>query len=215
MSRINSISAICACFTLAVCTLSPRITHAQVAMPQKDEWKMHDGVVVRGKAYAFGYQLCFLQRRGGKLLLNGQKIEDPASNALLQKLCDAQGVPLDDPKKLQAILAKQLFAQIVIPYYTMKYHGHAGRDEEIPTILLAPEEIHGLRPVFEVWIAEKQREHEEQMQRAQELQNQEAMIAMQAEALQAQREIARAAERNAAANERNADELERIRQKSR
>jgi len=222
MGCINSISAFCACATLAICALSPRITHAQVAMPQKDEWKMHDGGIVRGKAYAFGYQLCFLQRRGGKILLNGQKIEDPASNALLRKLCDEQGVPLDDPKRLQAILAKQRFAQIVLPYYTMKYHSHVGRDEEVPTILLAPEEIQELRPVFEAWMGEKRREHEEQMQRAQELQNQQAMVALQAQALQAQQDMARAAQRNAAANERNADankrqadELERIRRKSR
>ena len=194
---------------LAMCVSAPPMLFAQVAMPQKDEWQMHNGAVVRGKAYAFGYQLCFLQRRGGKILLNGQKISDPASNALLKKLCDEQGVPLDDSKQLQAVLSKQRFAQIVLPYYTLKYHDHAGKDQQIPTILLAPDEIQELRPVFEAWLAEKQRENEERMRRAQELQNQQAMLAMQAEALQAQQAMAYAAQANAAASARNADANER------
>lgn len=196
-------------FSLAAFVLAQPRLLAQVAMPQKDQWKMHDGTVFRGQAYAFGYQLCFLQRRGGKILLNGQKLDDPASNALLKKLCDEQGVPLDDPKQLQAILSKQRFAQIILPYYTLKYHDHTGKDQQLPTILLSPDEIQALRPVFETWLAEKQRENEERMRRAQELQNQQAMLAMQAEALQAQQAMAYAAQANAAATARNADANER------
>ena len=207
-----------------------------MAMPQKDAWQMHNGAVVRGQAYSFGYQLCFLQRRGGKILLNGQKINDPASNDLLKKLCDENDVPLDNPKELQAVLSKQRFAQIVLPYYTLKYHDHEGKDQQIPTILLDPDEIQELRPVFEAWLAEKTRENEDRIRRAQELQNQQAMLAMHAAALQAQQTMAYAAQANAAesarnadANERNAvaneksaaankkqaDELERIRRQSR
>ena len=188
---------------------------AQVEMPSKDEWKMHDGSLIRGKAYAFGRQMCFLQRRGGKILLNGQKIDDPMSSALLTKLCAEQGIPLDDPKRLGDILSKQRFAQIVIPYFTLKYHDHAGRDAELPTILLSPEEIQELRPTFEAWMQAKQREYEEQLRQAQELQNQQAMLAMQAEALRAQRAMASAAQKSADANKKAADELERLRRQSR
>ncbi len=187
----------------------------QVQMPPKEEWRMHDGSLVRGKAYAFGRQLCFLQRRGGKILLNGQKVDDPTSSELLNKLCTEQGIPLDEPKELQAILSKQPFAQIVMPYFTLKYHNANGGDAEIAIILLAPDEIQELRPVFEVWLKEKQREHEEQMRQAMELRNQQAMIAMQKEALRAQQDMAAAAKKSAEANKKAADELERIRRESR
>lgn len=201
-------------FSGVMCAIAPSLCPAQVALPQKDQWSMHDGSKVHGQAYGFGYQLCFLQRRGGKLLLNGQKIEDPTSNALLKKLCEERGVPLDDPERLQKLLAKQRFAQLVLPYYTLRYHDQSGKDQMVPTILLAPDELQELRPVFETWLAEKQREHEERMRYAQELQNQQLMLAMQAEALLAQQAMARAAARSAAANERQADELERIRRQS-
>lgn len=206
--------AFCVCSATASVLLVELDARAQVAMPQKDEWKMHDGTVVRGKAYAFGRQLCFLQRRNGKLLMNGQKIDDPASNALLKKLCDEQGVPVDDPKRLQEILSKQRFAQAVLPFFTLRYHDQTGRDSEVPTILLAPEEIQELRPVFEAWMQEKQKEHEEQVRKAQELANQQALLVMQAEALRAQQDMARAAQRSADANKKAADELERLRRKS-
>jgi len=199
----------------AIIALLPTSIPAQVAFPRKDEWKMHDGSTVRGQPYAFGYQLCFLQRRGGKLLLNGQKIEDPSSHALLQKLCDEQRIPLDDTERLQKLLAKQRFAQIVLPYYTLRYTDPSGKDQMIPTILLAPEEIQELRPVFEMWLAEQHREHEERMRYAQQLRNQQAMLEMQADALRAQEAMARAAARSAEANERQADELERIRRQAR
>jgi hypothetical protein len=188
---------------------------AQVEMPPKGEWRMHDGSLVRGKAYGFGRQLCFLQRRGGKILLNGQKVDDPTSSELLKKLCAEQGIPLDEPKKLQEILSKQPFAQVVMPYFTLKYHNDSGGDAEIAIALLAPDEIQELRPVFEVWLKEKQREHEEQMRQAMELRNQRAMIAMQREALRAQQDMAAAAKKSAEANKKAADELERIRRESR
>lgn len=197
----------------AIVVLAPSLLLAQVAIPQKDEWKLHNGALVRGRAYDFGYHLCFLQRRGGKVLLNGKQIADPASSMLLKKLCDEQGVPLNDTKVLQKVLSKQPFAQVVLPYYTIKYHDDSGQDKECPTILLAPDELHLLRPVFENWRAAKIREHEEQVRRAQELRNQQAMLAMQAQALQVQQDMANAEWANANANQRQADELARIRSK--
>ena len=216
-------------FFSGVFVLLQQMLFAQVEMPKKDQWTMHDGTVIRGQAYAFGHQLCFLQRRAGKILLNGQALSDPTSNALLRKLCEEQGVPLDDPRQLQAILSKQRFAQIVLPYYTLKYHDHTGKDREVPTILLSATEVQSLRPVFELWQAEKQRENEERMHRAQEMRNQQEMLAMQAESLEAQQAMAyaaqvnaaasvrnaRANERNAAANEKQVEELGRIRRQLR
>jgi hypothetical protein len=67
--------------------------------------------------------------------------------------------------------------------------------------------------VFENWRAAKIREHEEQVRRAQELRNQQAMLAMQAQALQVQQDMANAEWANANANQRQADELARIRSK--
>jgi hypothetical protein len=195
----------------AIVFLAPSLLRAQVAIPQKDEWKLHNGSSIRGRAYDFGYHLCFLQRRSGKLLLNGKQIADPASSMLLKRLCDEQGLPLDDTKVLQQILSKQPFAQVVLPYYTIKYHADSGQDKECPTILLAADELHLLRPVFESWRAAKIREHEEQVRRAQEVRNQQAMLAMQAQALQIQQDMANAEWANARANQRQADELARIR----
>lgn len=206
--------------------LQSAITHAQIAMPEKDEWKLHDGTKIQGKAYDFGYELCFIQRRLGKLLMNGQQVDDPRSSDLLRKICEEYQIPLTDPKSLHRILSKQPFAQIVKPYYTIKYHDTNGQDRQVPILLLAAEEKQMLRPIFEVWRAEKQREHEERVRQAQELRNQQMMLAMQAQALQAQQAMAMAAEaeayasarsasaneRSAAANEKQAEELRRIRQ---
>lgn len=205
------------------------ILFAQVVMPQQDEWRMHDGAVVRGKAYTFEQQACFLQRRNGTLLLKGQTINNPTSNVLVKKLCEEQGVPADAPKKLEAVLSKQRFARIALPYYTLKYDDQTGRDQQIPTMLLAPAEQQQLRPLFEEWRAHKQREHEERMRQAQEVQDRRTMLALQAEANRVTRAIAEAtqanaianfrnanaSERSAAANEKSAAELERIRQQSR
>ncbi len=220
-----------AVFCLCV-AIEPSAVHAQMPLPEKNEWKLHDGSKLKGKAYTFGSELCFIQRRGGKILMNGQKVDDPNSSVLLTKICEQKQLPLNDPKQLQAVLSRQPFAQIVDWYATLKYHDDAGRDRQVPVLLLAPEEINLLRPMFEEWRAEKQREHEEQVRRAQELQNQQAMLFMQAQALQAQQAMAvaaesqayaaarnadaneraaNAAERNAAANKKQAEELERIR----
>jgi len=224
-------TAMCTCVVLQTV-----ISAAEVALPDKNQWKLHDGTILKGKAYAFGYELCFIQRRSGKIVLNGQRLADPSSNALLRKICEEKQIPLDDPKQLQQILSKQPFAQLVEPYFTVKYHADDGRDRQIPALLLAPEEVQLLRPMFEVWRAEKQREHEERVRQAQELQNQQMMLAMQAQALQAQQAMAlaaeaeayaanrnadaneraaSAAERNAAANKKQADELEKIRRNRR
>lgn len=185
-----------------------------VVMPDKTEWKMHDGTVVHGKPYDFGHQLCFLQRRRGKLLLNGAEVEDTTSRALLAALCAEYGVPVDDEKELQKRLSKLRFAQAVLPYYTLRYHDlDTGADRQLPTILLAPEEKVILRPVFEQWLAKKREEHEKAVQRAQEIQNQQAMLAMQAAALDAQRDMARAAERSADAAKKQADELKELNRK--
>jgi hypothetical protein len=196
--------------------IDPLTANAQIPLPDKTQWKLHDGSMLKGKAYTFGSELCFIQRRGGKILMNGQKLDDPSSNVLLTKICEEKQLPLNDPKQLQAILSRQPFAQVVDWYATLKYHDDAGRDRQVPVLLLAPEEKNLLRPMFEEWRAEKQREHEEQVRRAQELQNQQAMLFMQAQALQAQQAMAIAAEsqaysaaRNAAANERAANAAER------
>ena len=53
----------------------------------------------------------------------------------------------------------------------------------------------------------------QQVRRAQELRNQQAMLAMQAQALQVQQDMANAEWANANASQRQADELARIRSK--
>lgn len=189
-------------------------SEGRLVMPDKAEWKMHDGTVIRGKPYDFGYQLCFLQRRRGKLFLNGAEVEDATSTALLRALCAEYGVPIDDAKELQKRLRKLPFAQAVLPYYTLRYHDlDTGGDRQLPTILLAAEEKATLRPVFEQWLEKKREDHEKAVQRAQEIRNQQAMLAMQAAALDAQRDMARAAERSAEAAQKQADELRELNRK--
>ena len=166
---------------------------AQLAMPDKAEYKLAAGSSIHGKAYAFGYQMCFLQRRLGKLYLNGQEIDDPTSSMLLEKLCAEYNVPLSDKKSMQKLLAGQQFAQLVLPYYTLRYHNQNGSDQQMAIVLLAPAEIQELRPVFELWLAEQQREQEGRLKEARDFQNKNVMLAMQAEALNVQRAIAREA----------------------
>ena len=183
-------------------------------MPDKAEWRMHDGAVIHGKPYDFGYQLCFLQRRRGKLLLNGAEIEDATSLSLLRALCAEYGVPVDDEKELQKQLSRLRFAQAILPYYTLRYHDlNTGADRQLPTILLAAEEKATLRPIFERWLEKKRLEHEEAVQRAEHVRNQQAMLSMQAAALAAQRDMAIAAERAAEAAEQQADELRELNRK--
>ena len=202
------------CLALAVLVTSANALDNDLVMPDKTEWKMHDGEVIHGKPYDFGYQLCFLQRRRGKLLLNGAEVKDTKSHALLKALCDEYGVPVDDEKELQKRLSKLRFAQAILPYYTLRYHDlDTGADSQLPTILLAAEEKANLRPVFEQWLVKKREEHEKAVQRAEEIQNQRAMLAMQAAALDAQRDMVAAAERNAEANKKQADELEKLNKK--
>ena len=181
----------------AVVASAGNVTWAQLAMPDKAEYKLAAGSSIHGKAYAFGYQMCFLQRRFGKLYLNGQEIDDPTSSVLLEKLCSEYNVPLSDKKSMQKLLAGQQFAQLILPYYTLRYHNQNGADQQMAIVLLAPAEIQELRPVFELWLAEQQREQERRLKEARDLQNKNVMLAMQAEALNVQRAIAREAKAGA------------------
>jgi hypothetical protein len=212
--RVARLGCVPGFLMLALVFARSEASDTEVVMPEKTEWKLHDGTTIRGKAYDFGYQLCYLQRRRGKLLLNGAEVEDATSQALLKALCEEYGVPVNDEKELQKRLAKQRFAQAILPYYTLRYHDlDTGADQQLPTILLAGEEKASLRPVFEQWLAKKLEEHQEAVKRAQEIQNQRAMLAMQAAALDAQRSMAKAAQKNADANKKAADELEKLNKK--
>lgn len=191
-------------FTSALVTsslLSITYSHAETILPDKSEWALADGTKIHGAAYGFGYQLCFLQRRQGAVYVNGQKLNDPGMRTFVHKLCDDHGIPIDNEKQMQKVLSQRRFAQLVLPYYTLNYHDQTGKDQKLPTILLAPKELQELRPFFEDWLAEKHREHEERLFRAQTLQNQRDMIAAQQEAADAQWAAAKASQDAAKASQ--------------
>jgi hypothetical protein len=177
-------------------------------MPSKDAWKLRNGASFTGSAHDFGYQLCLLQRRMGKVYVNGAEVKNVGTQALLEQLAKHYSVPIDDPKALQKHLARQPYAQVVMPYFTLKYDA-GGREQQVPVVLLADEDVALLRPAFNAWCQEKQREHEERVFRAQQLQNEQARLAMQAEELAVQRSIEQAAWNQAYAASQTADAANR------
>ena len=177
-------------------------------MPDKDTWKLRNGGTFSGIAHDFGYQLCLLQRRMGKVYVNGAEVKNLGTQALLGRLAEHYSVPVDNPKSLQKHLARQPYAQVVMPYFTLKYDA-GGREQQVPVVLLAEEDVALLRPAFNAWCQEKQREHEERMFRAQKLQNEQARLAMQAEELAVQRSIEQAAWNQAYAASETADATNR------
>lgn len=185
------------------------------AMPDKNEWRLRNGGKFSGVAHDFGYQLCLIQRRMGKVLVNGAEVKNPGTLALLKRLAEHYSVPIDDPRALQKHLAGQPYAQVVMPYFTLKYDA-AGQEQQVPVALLADEDIVLLRPAFNAWCEAQQRAHEERMFRAQQLENEQARLVMQAEELAVQRSIeqatwsqAFAASQAAAASDRAADATDR------
>jgi hypothetical protein len=205
MSIIVSAAALATAILLLATT-----SYAEVILPEKSEWTLADGTKIHGAAYGFGYQLCFLQRRRAEVYMNGQTLKDPRVREFVHRLCDDHGIPIDNDKQMQKLLSQRPFSQIVLPYYTLRYHDQTGKDQQIPTILLSPQEVQELRPFFEDWLAEKQREHEERLFKAQTLQNQRDMVAAQQEAADAQWAAARSAEDAARETRRAADAAESI-----
>ncbi len=168
MRRLVAVGICCVVFTTAECVW------AQADLPQKTIWRMTSGGDFEGSAYDFGYHFCFLQRRLGKLYLNGVKLESAMGRALLVKLCDEKGIDLDDEPALQKKLAREPWAQLVLPFFTLKYHDTSGFDREVPTILLHPDEQALLRPAAQAWQAQKRREHEERLRYVQQQENEQA-----------------------------------------
>lgn len=188
-AKSNIVSA--AALVIAILLLATTFSYAEVILPEKSEWTLADGTKIHGAAYGFGYQLCFLQRRRGEVYMNGQTLKDPRVREFVHRLCDDHGIPIDNDKQMQKLLSQRPFSQIVLPYYTLRYHDQTGKDQQMPTILLSPQEVQELRPFFEDWLAEKQREHEERLFKAQTLKNQRDMVAAQQEAADAQWAAAR------------------------
>jgi hypothetical protein len=197
-------------------------------MPTKTEWKLASGAAFEGKATGFGQSVLCLQRRQAKLWVNGARVENPASLELVKALAAKHGVPIDDPKELHEYLSKRPFAQIVLPFETLLYIAD-GREQAVPIILLHAEDMGLLRPSFTEWWAiqrEMQLAREEMaranQQREQDLQNQQAMLEMQARALQVQRSMEQASwaqaimmQQAAFAEQRQAEAMEREEQRRR
>ncbi len=167
-------------------------------MPAKTEWKLASGAVFEGKATGFGQSVLCLQRRQAKLWVNGARVDNPASLALVKALAAKHDVPIDNPKALHAYLIKRPFAQVILPFETLLYVAD-GREQAVPLILLDAEDIGLLRPSFAAWQAlqlEMQLTREEmeraRQQREQDLQNQQVMLEMQARALLLQRSMEQA-----------------------
>lgn len=198
--------AVALCCALQVLVVASAL--ALDGMPGKDTWKLRNGASFTGNAHDFGYQLCLLQRRMGKVYVNGAEVKNAGTQALLEQLAEHYSVPIDDPKALQKHLAKQPYAQVVMPYFTLKYDA-GGREQQVPVALLAEDDIALLRPAFDAWCQEKQREHEERVFRAQQLQNEQMRLAMMAEELAVQRSIEQAAWNQAYAASQTADAANR------
>jgi hypothetical protein len=171
---------------------------ASAELPDKTDWKLVSGAVFEGRATGFGQSVLCLQRRQGKLLVNGERVENPASLLLVEALAAKYDVPVGNPKALQSYLARQPFAQVALPFHTLLYVAD-GREQAVPIILLDAEDAGLLKPSFAAWQAlqmEMQLTREEvertRRQHEQELQNQQAVLQMQAQALRLQRSMEQA-----------------------
>ncbi len=192
--------------------------HAQIiSLPTKTTWSLAGGGDFDGRALGYNYRLLVVQRRRGELMVNGAKVEKPSDDPLLVAVCQLNNIPITDGRALQATLAKQRGAQAIVPYYTLRYSPPAGGESEVPVALLAGGDIAELRPSFDAWLAEKQREYQEQMFRLQELANQQQIMSMQQEQLRAQQSMmqaswaqVRATESGNAEMRRQTEELRRL-----
>lgn len=210
-------------YCYAVVLLLSNLAFGEVPLPEKTDWKYADGTSFEGTARDFAYQLYFLQRRGGKLQLNGQELSNPVSvggmplfvagggaDKLLPLLCENFGVPLHDENKLHQFLAGRPFAQVILPYYTLCYTTPQGRDNQVPVALLHGSDINLLRPAFDDWIQRKQAEQQAFLEKIQTARNQQMMLAMQLQALRAQQSMAMSHRDLANAQQQEADALKRI-----
>ena len=163
-----------------------------VALPAKDTWSLASGGNFEGRALGYNYRMLFIQRRHGQLWVNGAKVKKPSDDALLAAVCRLNEVPITDGKALQAKLSRQPGAQVIVPYYTLQYVSSAGVNNEVPVVLLSLEDVADLRPSFDAWLAERQREYQEQLFRLQQLANQQQMLAIQQEQLRVQQSMMQA-----------------------
>jgi carboxylesterase type B len=185
--------------------------------------------VFQGTPTGFGRAALCLQRRHGKLFVDGMKVGNPAGLALVRALAAEHAIPIDDDKTLQKYLAKEPRAQKVIPFETLQYIAE-GRQQAVPLILLAANDRALLLPALNEWHelerqmirsqqeiqllqdeAERQRAIEEQ-----QLRNQRASLEMQYQSLVLQNLLqgaawaqAMAAHEQADAQRRQAEAMER------
>jgi hypothetical protein len=191
-------------------------------LPNKTEWELFSGAVFQGTPTGFGRAALCLQRRRGKLFVDGMKVADPAGFALVRALAAEHAIPIDDDKTLQKYLAKEPQAQKVIPFETLQYIAE-GRQQAVPLILLAANDRALLLPALNEWHelerqmiriqqevqllqdeAERKRVIEEQ-----QLLQQRLALGMQYQSLQLQSVLAGAAWAQAMAEQEQADSQRR------
>ncbi len=139
------------CFLLVSVLALLSVNRLGVAeLPKKTDWELSSGAVFQGTPTGFGRAALCLQRRHGKLFVDGMKVGNPAGLALVRALAAEHAIPIDDDKTLQKYLAKEPRAQKVIPFETLEYIAE-GRQQAVPLILLAANDRVLLLPALNEW----------------------------------------------------------------
>lgn len=142
------------------CLLMPAC--CQESVTTKAVWTLENGQQVRGTFAGFRSHWCWVSRRFGKLHVNRQEVREPASVAIVSKLGEHHGIPMDQPDVLEQQLAKVRpgpapdegriygLAEVGFRFYTVQLSSEAGV-QEIPTAFIAAADRAILFPEFATW----------------------------------------------------------------
>lgn len=128
----------------------------------KTVWTLENGRQVHGTFSGFRSHWCWVSRRFDKLHVNRVEMREPASVAIVSKLGEHHGIPMDQPDVLEQQLAKVRpgpapdegiiygLAEVGFRFYTLQLSTNAGV-QEIPTAFIAAADQAVLFPEFTAW----------------------------------------------------------------
>lgn len=179
--------------------------------PDKTEWKKYDATIVRGKVSTFSSHRVNVYRSRGKVCVNGRPPKNADQRHFLESLCRANGLP-EGEEELTALLIKQPYAGQGLQYNSVWFvDPDSGEQIAVPTIMLDPEEVPVLDPLFQVWRSKVAEENRVAAERARALAEQREIQAARDAVVQAQQDAARAAEKQTEELRKQTRELEELR----
>ena len=123
----------------------------QFLFPNKNTWTLRNGTEFQGVPIGFDYHEMYVWRDKGFLFLNNEQIEKPSDNAVFQLVCRYQGLDCNTNKDVDNFLVRRFKGRATIPFPTLKYKNQSQQTEEVPTVLLHPDDFQSIRIAYDEW----------------------------------------------------------------